>query len=165
MQVRRLRPDEWPALRTIRLRALADAPDAFGETLPEAEARDDAGWRDRADPPDAAVFVAHGTDGLVGMAIGGPAPIDVAFAALFSMWVAPDARGQGVGMALIDAVKGWAVAAGYPGLGLGVTTTNAPAIELYERAGFADTGDRYPLREGTDLRIQIMVLPLTPPDE
>ena len=82
-------------------------------------------------------------------------------AALYSMWVAPTMRGQGLGEALIEAVKAWAVQAGYPALGLGVTTTNAPAIALYERAGFRDNGDRYPLREGTGLTIQIMVMPLT----
>jgi len=162
MHVRRLRPDEWAALRAVRLRALADAPDAFGSTLAEAEARSDAEWQAQADPSDGAVFVVDGPAGFVGLARGGPAPIDVTYAALYSMWVAPEARGQGVGMALIDAVKAWAAAAGYPGLGLGVTTTNAPAIALYRRAGFVETGDHYPLRGDTDLEIQIMALPLEP---
>jgi ribosomal protein S18 acetylase RimI-like enzyme len=161
MPVRRIDPGEWRTLRDIRLRALADAPEAFGATLAEASALSDADWQARADPPDSAVFVADGPESLIAMVIGGPAPAYPEIAAVFSMWVAPEVRGQGVGEALIDAVKAWAKAAGYPSLGLGVTSTNVHAIALYERLGFVDVGDRYPLREGTDLEIQIMVIPLS----
>jgi hypothetical protein len=31
---------------------------------------------------------------------------------------------------------------------------------LYTRSGYADIGDRYPLREGSDLMIRIMGKPL-----
>lgn len=167
MQVRRLRADEWPSVRAIRLRALADAPDAFGATYAGAAAESDVEWQARADPSEGAVFVVEGPDELVGMAIGGPAPTVPDVAALFSMWVDPAVRGHGLGAALVEAVKAWAIEAGYQGLGLGVTTTNATAIALYRRLGFVDIGDRYPLREGTDLTIQIMSMPLgtavTPP--
>ncbi len=123
----------------------------------------DTEWQARMDSPDRAVFVVEGpggADDLVALATGGPAPDLPELGALYGMWVAPEARGQGHGEALIEAVKAWAIGAGYPALGLGVTTTNAPAIALYERVGFRDIGDRYPLREGTGLTIQIMVLPL-----
>lgn len=163
MQVRRLRADEWALFRALRLRALADAPDAFGGTYADEAAQSDAQWQARADPPDGAVFVVDGPDDLIAMAIGGPAPGYPNAAALFSMWVAPNARGHGLGEALIHAVEAWAIQAGYPMLGLGVTTTNEPAIALYERLGFVDNGDRYPLREGTDLTIQIMVIELGSP--
>ena len=170
MQVRRLGSDEWERFRSVRLRALADAPDAFGATYDEEAALTKADWRRRLESPDRAVFVVDegfGSDGrgtpdeAVALATGGPAPDFPNVAALYGMWVAPEARGQGHGEALVDAVKTWAVEAGYPALGLGVTTTNAPAIALYQRVGFLDSGDRYPLREGTGLTIQIMVMPLT----
>jgi len=159
-QVRRLRPAEWRAYRSIRLQALEDAPDAFGSTYERELAFGDEEWISRADPPDAAVFVADGPADLVGMAIGAPAPSNSGAAALFAMWVAPAARRKGVGQALIEAVKAWAIDAGYPRLGLGVTTTNAPAIDLYERMGFVPTGERYPLRAGSDRVFQIMALRL-----
>lgn len=161
-QVRRLRPDEWPAYRSIRLRALLDAPDAFGSTRGREAAFADEEWQTRANPPDDAVFVADGPDELVGMAIGAPAPSNPGAAALFGMWVAPGARRLGVGQALIEAVQAWAIDAGYHRLGLGVTTTNSAAIALYERLGFVATGDRYPLRAGSDLTFQMMSMPLTP---
>jgi GNAT superfamily N-acetyltransferase len=160
-RVRRLRADEWAAYRSIRLLALLDAPDAFGSTYQRELAFGDEEWQARISPPDGAVFVADGPDDLVGLAIGAPAPSNAGAAALFAMWVAPAARRLGVGRALIAAVKAWAIDAGYPRLGLGVTTTNAPAIALYERAGFVATGDRFPLRAGSDLTIQIMTIPLS----
>lgn len=160
MQVRRLEPAEWAAFRSIRLRALADAPDAFGSTLAEEAALSDEEWRARADRTDRVTFVVDGPGGPVAMAMGGPAPDVPGAAAVYGMWVDPSARRGGLGVALVDAVKAWAIERGYALLGLGVTTTNEPAIALYERLGFADTGDRYPLREGTDLTIQIMGMPL-----
>jgi ribosomal protein S18 acetylase RimI-like enzyme len=160
VEIRRLRPDEWRALRDIRLRALADAPDAFGATLDEDSTTTDAEWQSRAGQSDRAIFVVDGPDGLVAMASGGRAPNVADTAALYGMWVDPSARRQGLGSALVEAVKAWAIAEGYPRFGLGVTTTNAAAIALYEHLGFVDVGDRYPLREGTDLVIQIMAMPL-----
>lgn len=164
MDVRRLQPAEWLAYRGIRLRALADAPEAFGATHADELALSDADWQERASRPDRAVFVVDGPDGLVGLAQGGPAPGIEHVAALYSMWVAPEARRLGLASALVEAVKAWAVEAGYPALGLGVTTTNGPAIALYEQLGFTANGDHYPLREGTGLTIQIMVLPLSAAD-
>jgi ribosomal protein S18 acetylase RimI-like enzyme len=39
---------------------------------------------------------------------------------------------------------------------LAVTETNTGATTFYERLGFADTGEREPLREGTELRVRIL---------
>lgn len=160
-EVRRVLPDEWEALRDLRLRALETDPDAFGDTYERAVIDDDAAWRARADRPDGATFVAVASDsGFVGMASGGPAPNRPDAGAVYGMWVAPEARGQGLGAALLDAVETWAREAGYGLIGLGVTTTNEPAFRLYTAKGYTDIGDRYPLREGSGLMIRIMGKPL-----
>jgi ribosomal protein S18 acetylase RimI-like enzyme len=157
MEIRRVRPEEWEAHRDIRLRALQSDPDAFGVTLEEALAEDDAAWQRRTERPDGMAFVAATDDGLfVGMANGGPAPDHPEFAAVYGMWVAPEARGQGIGGALLDAVEGWAREAGYDRIGLGVTTTNEPAIALYASHGYTKLGQQMPLRDGTDLLIELM---------
>jgi ribosomal protein S18 acetylase RimI-like enzyme len=60
---------------------------------------------------------------------------------LISMWVAPFARGHGVGDAAVSCVLAFAetVRGGRPVV-LSVKTLNGPAIALYRRHGFVDVG-------------------------
>ena len=44
VSIRRLDGHEWRAYRDLRLRALADSPDAFGSTLERERDRPDAEW-------------------------------------------------------------------------------------------------------------------------
>ena len=53
--------------------------------------------------------------------------------------VAPEARGQGLGTALIEAVAAWATAQSFHELRLDVIDTNLRARALYERLGFRIT--------------------------
>ena len=161
-RIRRLRPDEWPALRALRLRALADAPDAFGSSVAREIDRPAERWLDWITDADRVLIVAERAGTLIGMASGGLARAEERIAGLYGMWVEPDARGTGVAPAIVEAVADWARENRYAVLGLGVTTTNRRAIRLYERLGFEDTGERYPLREGSDLEIQIMTRRLAP---
>jgi ribosomal protein S18 acetylase RimI-like enzyme len=156
MDIRRVRADEWQALRELRLRALESDPDAFGGTLAESTTKPDSEWQSRAASTDTVTFVAQATDRLVGMGSVGPAPERPGMAAIYGMWVAPEARGRGIGGSLMDALEGWAREAGYADIGLGVTTTNESAIRLYGARGYADIGERYPLRDGSPLVVQIM---------
>ena len=160
MQVRRVRPDDWRALRDLRLRALESDPDAFGSTLAEALSRPDEEWQSRAASTDTVTFVAETPDGLVGMGSVGPAPERPGIAAIYGMWVAPEARGQGIGGSLMDILEAWAREAGYVDIGLGVTMTNAPAVRLYEAKGYTDVGERFALRDDSPLVVQIMAKPL-----
>ena len=111
MHTRRIRPDDGPLLRSIRLRALEGAPDAFGTTLAEALAYPEDAWDHRATECAAsettALFFVEDEGGAVGMA-GGSFEDDDPAPALISMWVEPPARGHGGGEALIEAVTAWA---------------------------------------------------------
>jgi hypothetical protein len=61
-----LQSPEWQRLRTIRLRALRDAPDAFGSTLEEANTWSADAWSDQLRTLPTVVAVKDGAD--VGMA-------------------------------------------------------------------------------------------------
>ncbi len=160
MRIRRVRADEWQALRDLRLRGLEMDPDAFGGTLAESLTKPDTEWQARAASTETVTFVAVTDAGFVGMGSVGPAPERPGIAAIYGMWVAPEARGQGVGGSLMDALEGWAREAGYGDIGLGVTMTNEAAIRLYTAKGYADIGERFPLRDGSPLIVQIMAKPL-----
>lgn len=139
MRIERLTAEEGPRLRTIRLAALRDAPDAFGSTYAQTAARPPESWRQQLQ--DLATFVARVDDTDVGMVRGGPSSDQPAEAFLLSMWVAPAGRGRGIGAALVAAVAEWARAAGFERLVLDVADRNAPAVALYRRLGFEPTGD------------------------
>lgn len=126
-------------LRAIRLRALRDAPEAFGTTFAEASGWPMESWTRQLAELATFIAVIDGVD--VGLARGGPHDGKPGAAILLSMWVAPEARGKGVGDALIDTVVGWARSAGYSRLLLDVGDHNEPAIGLYARKGFKPTGE------------------------
>jgi GNAT superfamily N-acetyltransferase len=136
IDIRRLAPDDWMVFRDVRLAALREAPYAFGSTLHrEARASDDS-WRERLEKR--AQFVAR-LDGVIVGTAGGFAE-DEATAELISMWVAPSARGQGAGDALVDAVVGWAGEQRFGAVRLWVADGNDHAERLYARHGFERTG-------------------------
>lgn len=60
------------------------------------------------------------------------------YADLLDLAVLPDARGNGLGTLLLQAVKGWAKAYGADYLELGALSNNQGAIRLYEREGFSE---------------------------
>ena len=60
------------------------------------------------------------------------------YADLLDLAVLPDARGNGLGTLLLQAVKGWAKAYGADYLELDALSNNQGAIHLYEREGFRE---------------------------
>ncbi len=135
--IRALTSEDWTVWRDLRLRALADSPHAFGSKLEEWEGAAEERWRARLGLPGSRNFVAYRAGTPVGMATC--APFDGVYE-LIGMWVAPEARGGGVGAALIEASCGWAREQGAGELRLDVKVDNACAIRLYIRHGFVDAG-------------------------
>ncbi len=140
-QVLRAQPTEWQQLRSVRLRALEDSPDAFGSTLEEEQQLTDDEWRSRSENVNVAQFLAIAPDGNgLGIAVGAPYSGYEQTAGLFSMWVAPEARKRRIGIALVQAVIEWAQTESYHRIILDVGDANIPAIRLYQSCGFVPTG-------------------------
>ena len=139
MNIARALAADWRRARDVRLRALGDAPDAFGALLADELKFSDTDWQARIAQKDAATFLASIDAADIGIAV--VAPNEHGDAGLYSVWVAPEARGSGVGDALVAAAVHWARAQGHARITLGVGDYNLPAIRLYERHGFARTGE------------------------
>jgi GNAT superfamily N-acetyltransferase len=150
--LRRVTEEDWTLWRDVRLRALADAPDAFGSTLGywQGDGDREERWRSRlADVPFNVVAIAG--DSLIAQ-VSGTFADPQATVELISMWVDPAARGTGVGEALVAKVVEWARTSGAVALVLSVKTTNSHAASLYRRMGFAPTDE--PADEG-EARMQL----------
>lgn len=141
MELRVLSPEDWRTWRSLRQAALAEAPHAFGSRLEDWQGEGDREerWRDRLSTTGARNLVAVIDAAPVGMATGVPAGDGVVD--VFSMWVHPAARGRGVADALLRDLEQWARAAGATVLRLTVTDGNTAASALYQRNGFAFTGE------------------------
>ncbi|WP_445402335.1 GNAT family N-acetyltransferase [Streptomyces sp. LE64] len=142
IELRVLRPDDWPVWRKLRLAALAEAPYVFGATLADWQGEGDREerWRGRLEIPGAHNVVAHLDGEPVGMVSGVPTAAPDAVE-LISLWVGPGARGRGLGDALVEEVLRWAGRdPGRKVLRLSVAPGNTAALALYERQGFEGLG-------------------------
>jgi ribosomal protein S18 acetylase RimI-like enzyme len=151
VEVRRVGPEDWTLFRDVRLRALADTPDAFRTTLAEAEAHLETLWRQRAGGPHPTLVVLE--DGR-GVAMGGAfAPPDSPVAFVWGMWTAPEARGRGYAAQLLTDLVARCRDRDLD-VRLHVTEGNEAARRLYVAHGFRPTGVWEPLRDGSPLRIE-----------
>ena len=162
--IRPLYPEEWAIYRELRLRSLADAPDAFYSTLESESARSPEDWAARL----AAAAVSGKDCPLVAELDGKPAGlvwvkadgVNAELVHVFQMWVAPERRGNGVGRELLRAALDWAREREARFVALDVTLSNASALRLYERAGFKAVSAPQPMRAGSALMMQQMRLVL-----
>ncbi len=166
MVVRRLGPSDWALLRDVRLRALSDAPYAFGSTFEEESQRGDAWWKSSVERFEwhegvtLAWFVAEEGDELVGIVAGLPPNDEEDCPEIISMWVDPRRRGSGIADRLLTAAVDWAIQEGAQTISLGVADGNERARRFYQRAGFVATGRSEPLRSNPSVRTRELRLEL-----
>ncbi len=181
ISLERIRPDQAGLLRDVRLRALREAPYAFGTRYEDAlnEPPDDwtATARASARGNSRAYFLAldQGTSGdgsanrgvrmngaltAVGMVQARRRPPTDCL--LFSMWVAPEVRRLGVGRELVQAVADWGSGWGAQRVVLWVTTVNEGAQRFYERIGFRVLSDGPEAESGRSYDALAMERVITP---
>jgi GNAT superfamily N-acetyltransferase len=157
IEIVRLRPVEGERLKGIRLRALADSPEAFGSSYEREVAFPPEKWAERLENPESRwwVAVSGGADvGLVCMMREGEK------AHLLSMWVAPEARGKSAASRLVDEAVAWAREIGAEEVGLWAVDRNHAARGLYARKGFTATSKVMALPSNPELMETFYVLSL-----
>ena len=97
---RLLSRDDWEVLRDVRLRSLAESPDAFGSTLERETVFDEKEWRRRLVGPVAVVLV-EGRPVAVGGTFAHDGVLQV-----WGMWTDPDHRRRGYARKVLDLLLG-----------------------------------------------------------
>jgi GNAT superfamily N-acetyltransferase len=142
--IRRIRSEDASLARDVRLRALRTDPLSFGSTYEREVVRDDAFWaesaRRHAESEACAIFLAFAGDAAIGIVRGAVDETRGGVCFVHAMWVAPEARGGGVGAALLATVEAWMVARGGAVAELSVTDAAPSARRMYERAGYRPDG-------------------------
>ena len=161
VQIRTLVPHEVGLHREVRLQALRDAPDSFGETFAEAAARPPSYWEDLTrsvtEPGRHVMFLAFQDEHVRGSTYGLLDRERSEMGRVGGMWVEPAWRRRGVGRALLQEVFAWARERRLSRLGLWAPAHSPAALALYRQAGFRETGDRRPLPTNPSLEIVAMV--------
>lgn len=144
MQIRELDPADAQAFQQLRLAALRELPSAFASTYAEEADIPIATVAERlAANADCCVLGAWRDSELVGMlGLQREQMEKLAHKAfIWGVYVGPYVRKRGVGRQLIErALTRARTMRGLRQINLGVNAANAPAIALYEAAGFTSFG-------------------------
>jgi ribosomal protein S18 acetylase RimI-like enzyme len=135
-----LAPVDWRVLRTVRLEALTDSPNAFTSSFARESCWGEPEWR-RAFRG-ARWIVARESENVIGLAKSIGEPGHPGTRHVESIWVAPTHRRRGVSRALLRTVAQIERRKGVTDLLLWVLEDNRDAQLAYKALGFEPTGER-----------------------
>ena len=106
---RKFTPDEWQALRDIRLRALKSHPGLYGSNYDRENAYDQARWQEVISNPDGAVFGLYDGGALIGITgvVKDRHNPDNDSAVFVMSYIEPSHRGRGLSRYLYEARIEW----------------------------------------------------------
>ncbi|GAB48544.1 GNAT family N-acetyltransferase [Mobilicoccus pelagius] len=141
ISIRVLSEDEWEQYREMRLRALRESPDAFVADVSTEEEYDEALWRDRM-RRSVRLLITKGEEpvGIASLRMDETLFDDAA--ELFSLWVKPELRGEGLAAQLVVAASEEAEKKSARQLVYWVGTDNVPAVSFASSYGFRPTEHR-----------------------
>jgi L-amino acid N-acyltransferase YncA len=136
VSIRDLRPDDWPAVRAIYGEGIRGGDATFEIEPPSWERWDGAHPELR--------LVAERDGSVVGFAAVSPASARHCYRGVgeVSVYVTAEARGAGLGRALLAALVAGSEEAGYWTLTAGVFPENEASLRLHKACGFREVGVR-----------------------
>lgn len=147
--------DDWEDLRTIRLEALKDTPEAYGSTYEESVRWSDRQWRNAATTR--LYYLAYRDGRVVGMVSGGLNDAYPGTRWLYAMYVTPSERGSGTSALLVNSIREWAKSQGVGEVYLHVGSSVPRARAFYEKMGFRPTGESFQMDRDASLTLYTMV--------
>jgi ribosomal protein S18 acetylase RimI-like enzyme len=136
--VRRAVLGDEPILRSLRLEALTEAPEAFCSTYERELARTTQDWQRWLSPNVTVILEQRGM--ARGLVSGRRDADESGVVHLMSMWLHPAMRGSGAAEALVNEYLGWARDVNAKVVRLDVIAANERARHFYERHGFVRVG-------------------------
>ncbi len=146
-------PEHWPAVREIYGEGIATGNATFETELPSWEKWDSSHRKDSR-------LVAVEAGSILGWAALSPVSARRVYAGVaeVSVYVAAQARGRGVGKALLQALIQESEANGVWTLQAGIFPENTPSIALHKNCGFREVGIRRDIGKLGDLWRGVMLL-------
>jgi GNAT superfamily N-acetyltransferase len=155
LTIRRCGPNDWEDLRSIRLEALRDTPEAYGSTYEESVLWSDAQWKNAASTR--LYYFADRDGDVVGMVSGGFNEGSPGTRWLYGMYVTPSERGSGTAALLVKTIADWARVHGVGEIYLHVGSSVPRARAFYEKVGFRPTGETFEMDRDVSLTLITMV--------
>jgi L-amino acid N-acyltransferase YncA len=142
MEVRDLRAEDWPEVARIYREGIETGDATFETAVPPWEAWDAAHLERHR-------LVAERDGAVLGWAALSPVSERCCYAGVaeVSVYVAPEAQGQGVGRALLERLVADSEAVGLWTLQAGIFPENLVSVALHQRCGFRVVGRRERLGE------------------
>jgi ribosomal protein S18 acetylase RimI-like enzyme len=146
MEIRRIKANEWEVFKSLRLTALQQDGNQFGQSYEQVKDYSDDRWKEEtkkaAESADFFLVLAFEVDKPIGITGCVRTPD---FGKIFTVWVGPAYRGKGIGRLLISTIMAIARCELYK---LMVVQDNLPAIKTYENLGFTSSGFTYVNHKG-----------------
>lgn len=144
MHIRALSPSDAASFQALRLRGLLECPEAFASSYEEEVDTPIVEIEKRLQPKTGSVifgaFRGQELCALVGLQRESMAKL-AHKSFIWGVYVAPDARGSGVGARIVSyALRYAAEILGTTQVNLGVNTNNRAAVALYKKLGFVEYG-------------------------
>lgn len=153
MEVRDLVPEDWPRVREIYEDGIRSGVATFETQAPS--------WEDwHSAHPELRLVAERSDDGVVGWAALSPTSARRCYRGVgeVSVYVAEEARGSGVGRALLERLVSRSEDAGYWTLTAGVFPENEASLALHRGCGFRDVGVRERLGEAAGVWRDVLLL-------
>jgi RimJ/RimL family protein N-acetyltransferase len=142
-EIRRLNKEDVAEVFPLRMRALQEHPEAFGASYEDEVKQGSERWEMTLTDENRAMFGAFVEGKLMGMVLisRDSSKKRLHRMGIYAMYVAPEARQQGLGERLINSCIQYAKEQdGVQQIGIGVTVGNHAARKLYRRCGFVTWG-------------------------
>lgn len=157
LTIRPAKADEWSEWKSVRLQALQDSPQSFGERYQDALQKNDDQWRQDftkvMESANQELLFAIENNRTVGMLFVFIRDPDQKIGGIGGLWIAPAYRQKGAGRQIIETALEWMRSKNLLAVTFWNNTSVDASTKFYEKLGFIYTGANRPLESNPTFMI------------